>query len=225
MTKPFTILTIIFFVALLVVPANISFASDTYSKKNKSISQNKSLIMNNSIIIRLRKNDIPPQDLLILLKSVDNSITINNQLIKLEESITYNYKLRQTKSQNKNINIQKILETESPLLRTFILKFSSEIEPEKLCQKILQSIPSVEIAEPVYHAKVLQFLPNDPISAQQTLLSTCKVREAWEYATGDSNLIIGISDNGCYQHHEDLKNSIAKNWADPVNGIDDDGNG
>ncbi|ROL61013.1 T9SS C-terminal target domain-containing protein, partial [Bacteroidetes/Chlorobi group bacterium ChocPot_Mid] len=52
-----------------------------------------------------------------------------------------------------------------------------------------------------------------------------KVREAWEYATGDSNLIIGISDNGCYQHHEDLKNSIAKNWADPVNGIDDDGNG
>ncbi|MCK5742836.1 MAG: S8 family serine peptidase, partial [Chlorobi bacterium] len=48
---------------------------------------------------------------------------------------------------------------------------------------------------------------------------------AWEIYRGDTNIVIGISDIGTDQNHEDLLGNIATNWADPIDGADNDDNG
>ena len=68
--------------------------------------------------------------------------------------------------------------------------------------------------------------PNDPQIDQQDLLRTLNMYEAWDIEEGDRNVIIGISDSGVLQEHEDLTDNIFVNEGEiPNNGIDDDGNG
>lgn len=185
----------------------------------------KSSVLANRINIRVKKNFSNVEIVESILKNFDESIEINYPLLKREESLTFNQKLITIKKQNTNINIQKIIEAEEPLLRTFTVNYSGDKSPEQFCSELLNEVKAIEIAEPIMLPKLLQFYPNDPISTQQTVLTNSKIFEAWEFAQGDSNMIIGISDNGVFQGHEDLRNSIAKNWADPLNGVDDDGNG
>ena len=49
--------------------------------------------------------------------------------------------------------------------------------------------------------------------------------EAWEVTTGDSDMVVGVIDTGVFHMHPDLEENIFRNPLDPVNGIDDDGNG
>ncbi len=49
--------------------------------------------------------------------------------------------------------------------------------------------------------------------------------EAWCIRTDASAAIIAVVDSGCLMNHADLVGNIWVNPADPVNGIDDDGNG
>jgi len=83
----------------------------------------------------------------------------------------------------------------------------------------------VEYAEPWYVAST-QGAANDPEIASQGYLLLIKADKAWELYTGDSSVVIGVSDNGVSQTHEDLGPNIAPNRAEiPSNGIDDDQNG
>jgi subtilisin family serine protease len=60
---------------------------------------------------------------------------------------------------------------------------------------------------------------------QWALLST-KTTEAWDYTTGDPNVIVAVLDTGANLSHEDLVNRIWTNPNEtPGNGIDDDDNG
>jgi subtilisin family serine protease len=50
--------------------------------------------------------------------------------------------------------------------------------------------------------------------------------EAWNHATGDSDVIVAIIDSGIDYNHPDLSGNMFRNEADcNTNGIDDDGNG
>jgi len=71
----------------------------------------------------------------------------------------------------------------------------------------------------------LCYVPNDDSVSNQYALERIKAFDAWAIEKGDSNMVIGISDTGCDFLHPDLISNIAYNYNDPINGIDDDGDG
>jgi len=84
------------------------------------------------------------------------------------------------------------------------------------------------------------FTPDDPSFDDQWHLPQIDCPEAWDYTTGDDDIIIGIVDSGIYWTHPDLRDNIWVNQAEldagmsinwdtgaisGGNGIDEDGNG
>lgn len=93
--------------------------------------------------------------------------------------------------------------------------------------EIINKLDYIEYAEP-YFINELMLVPNDPQAdpneGAQDYLSVIKAYEGWDLETSDSTMVIGIVDTGVKMDHEDLDN-MAFNHADPINGIDDDGDG
>ena len=87
----------------------------------------------------------------------------------------------------------------------------------------LKNYDNVVYVEPVYLDYPL-LTTDDPNIDQQDYLDIIKAIQAWDYTVADTTLTIGIIDTGVDFDHEDLQN-IQYNYADPINGMDDDGNG
>ena len=79
-------------------------------------------------------------------------------------------------------------------------------------------------------------VPNDTLFANQWHLNNTgqgggvpgadsKLVTAWDINPGSSNIVIAVVDDGMDKVHEDLAASVFINSADPVNGVDNDGNG
>ncbi|MCD6180925.1 MAG: S8 family serine peptidase [Candidatus Cloacimonetes bacterium] len=91
----------------------------------------------------------------------------------------------------------------------------------------------------------IDYIPNDPNFSQQWHLPKISAPLAWDWTTGDDDVIIGIVDSGIMWNHPDLMDNIwvnepelnsisggtpmTINWSNGTvsggNGIDDDGNG
>ncbi|MHC1706177.1 MAG: S8 family peptidase [Bacteroidales bacterium] len=71
----------------------------------------------------------------------------------------------------------------------------------------------------------LLFIPNDEKIGSQYYLDRIKAFQAWDICQGDTNTIIGIVDSGSDLDHPDLKNNLAYNYNDPIDGIDNDNDG
>ena len=97
---------------------------------------------------------------------------------------------------------------------------------------VLLATGAVEYVEPLYIRKPL-YQPNDPLadstitslSAGQYYLKQISAYRAWDVTRGDSSVVIGITDGGVRVSHQDLRQQIKHNYADPVNGRDDDNDG
>lgn len=72
---------------------------------------------------------------------------------------------------------------------------------------------------------LLSSIPNDSLFNRQWLLEKIMAVEAWDVWSGDTTSSIGIVDTEVDWTHEDLQSKIKYNYADPVNGKDDDENG
>ncbi|MBC8125283.1 MAG: S8 family peptidase [Candidatus Kapabacteria bacterium] len=120
----------------------------------------------------------------------------------------------------------KLYSAEDRLTRTFTVSIVGPQKPAVAAQFLMQKhANSVEFAEPWYVANA-QVAPNDPLISSQGYLTTVKALEGWDVYEGDPSVVIGISDNGISQTHEDLAANIAPNSAEiPDNEIDDDQNG
>jgi serine protease len=182
-------------------------------------------VLSNTILIRIKKEYAYSSDIKKSLKMVNKDIIIDDPFLKPTESMTFDKKMRDELLMNSNLKVNKIIEAEEPLLRTYLVKYPGNEAPEIFCKRLIKENPMIEIAEPKYLPEIQQYYPNDPLLFSQAMLFTIQAPEAWGIETGDSNVVIGISDVGVDQSHEDLINSLAPNYADPVNGIDDDGNG
>jgi serine protease len=199
--------------------ASISRLSD-----NKILITDKKLaILSNTALVRFKKGIIQKSEFKILNSELNKGFVIDHPMLQSEQSITFNKESKVFNSiQSSKMN--KIMRAEEPLLRTYVIQFPGDENPIDFCRKLKKENPDIEIAEPYYLPEVLS-VPNDPYASQQEMLNVIKGFQAWDFFQGDTNVVIGISDSGLLQEHEDLANSIAPNWEDPINDFDDDGNG
>jgi|GEM_PF-368629 len=95
--------------------------------------------------------------------------------------------------------------------------------------RLLEADPGVEYAEPLYRNHRPLYVPNDPqaqpATGAQYHLEKIRAYEAWDLEKGNPDVTIGIVDYGFDVNHEDLKDNIRYNPADPVDGIDNDQDG
>lgn len=70
------------------------------------------------------------------------------------------------------------------------------------------------------------FVPDDPDYGQQYTHPLVGSESAWDFTLGDSNIVVGITDDGVELVHPDLAPNIWVNAGEIAgNGMDDDGNG
>lgn len=103
------------------------------------------------------------------------------------------------------------------------LVYASNVGIEEAANKLIATGKLV-YAEPKYIHR-LHLAVNDPSTNQQSFLTKINAYNGWNTSTGDTNVVIGIVDSGTDIDHPDLVANLKKNYADPVNGIDDDGDG
>ena len=58
-----------------------------------------------------------------------------------------------------------------------------------------------------------KFVPDDPMLSQQYAHSRLQSFEAWDYVTGDHEIVVGITDSGVKWNHPDLMGNI---WINPA---------
>ena len=103
------------------------------------------------------------------------------------------------------------------------IHYSGTVAVEEAIRSILVT-GLVEYAEPKY-IQHPYFTPNDPQVGAQYQIAKINAYNAWNVWQGDTNTVIGIVDSGTDWDHPDLINSIKYNYADPIDGVDNDGDG
>ncbi len=69
------------------------------------------------------------------------------------------------------------------------------------------------------------FTPDDSLRGSQYYLDSLRLYQAWALNPGDTNVVIAITEEPIEWDHPDLRANVAFNHADPINGLDDDGDG
>ena len=107
----------------------------------------------------------------------------------------------------------------------YTLKFSSSMAIDKAINLLL-NCKEVVYAEPSYLYKPF-YTPNDTLATGQYQYHHINIRtfEGWDITQGDTNIVIGITDTGIDTLHPELINQVKYNYADPINGVDDDADG
>ncbi len=103
------------------------------------------------------------------------------------------------------------------------LKYNSNYSENKVVS-FLRKLNCINYAE-LYYLPKLCYTPNDTVLPNQWHLPIIDAFNAWNITKGDSNIVIGITDTGWEPTHPDMIGNVKKNYADPVNGTDDDGDG
>jgi serine protease len=132
------------------------------------------------------------------------------------------------KHESPKIEKDKLGQNMVDLSLMYYITFKSDINLEEAISKMLKT-GMVEYAEPRFIDHIL-YLPNDPgiqpgapWGQDQTFyMDRIQAVQAWDVTKGDSNVVVGIVDTGVKLSHPDLKNSIKYNYADPIDGIDND---
>ncbi|WKN41308.1 S8 family serine peptidase [Tunicatimonas pelagia] len=143
--------------------------------------------------------------------------------------------LRQVREITQTQQITSVLDQPSrvaPLARqeptAQIYRLHTERDVVATINQLLQ-LGEVVYAEPYYLLKPLnEYIPNDPEAAkngQQRYLESVQAYEAWAIERSNSDMLIGYLDTGVEFGHQDLTDNLYRNEADPINGIDDDGDG
>lgn len=92
--------------------------------------------------------------------------------------------------------------------------------------KKIEETGLVEYSEPDY-VSYSMYTPNDAgiASVMPYHFDNVMAYAAWDSTQGDTNTIIGITETSMDVNHEDLRDNIKYNYADPINGNDDDNDG
>ncbi|MBK6264187.1 S8 family serine peptidase [Marivirga sp. S37H4] len=149
-----------------------------------------------------------------------SSFLLNEELLKGDKRIKKINKVISAKA------LQKRGEDESILSGIYKVDLLESVDEESYIN-YLKSFSNVQYAEPYPNVYPL-YVPNDPeskIGMAQAYLEQIKAYLSWDITQGDATKIIGIIDTGVDLEHEDLKGNLYLNTADPIDGVDNDGDG
>lgn len=206
---------------LLILGLSIAFADDANILNPDPKFGRTSKVKANIVLVRFLPGNDNIESGINYLESI--GLKVQKPLLLPSQSIRKNINLAII-DDNKSRNYYKILKAEEPLLRSYYVEFEGNKAPEVL-SAMLKKNRYIEIAEPYYISELLA-APNDPKVGVMDNLKKVKALEAWDIFDGDSNVVVGISDNGVFQQHEDIINSIKPNVNEiPGDGIDNDENG
>ncbi len=121
--------------------------------------------------------------------------------------------------QIKNRRGLQVQGSEEPL-RLYEFEVGSDIEA--LSEEI-NGQADVVYAEPLYPVQIFQ-TPNDTGYAYQDYLKESSLKFL-DYIPENEGVVVAVLDTGVDRYHEDLSLNMWQNIADPINGLDDDGNG
>ncbi|TXB66807.1 S8 family serine peptidase [Vicingus serpentipes] len=106
------------------------------------------------------------------------------------------------------------------------LNYDSNISEKEVISKLKKA--SIFQYVELYIVPQLAYTPSDTNAADPLKnwhLTMTNAFNAWDINKGDTNVVIGITDTGWDETHPDLLGNCKKNYADPINGIDDDNDG
>ena len=115
-----------------------------------------------------------------------------------------------------------------PILNKFQNQYFTASFHEELDWETIENLrfTGIEYIQPNY-LNEFSLTPNDPLYPDQvTNFVNTNLPQAWNYTTGNSEIIVGVVDSGIHFGHPDLQTNIFINLYEiPDNGIDDDNNG
>lgn len=118
-------------------------------------------------------------------------------------------------------NLTKVFRSNRPIFATYYkVEFSLLTDVNAVCSDFL-SQPEVVFAKPnhVYTA-ASEYMPNDSLYGNQWALVKISAPQAWEVTTGDSTVVIGITDSGTdigWPYHPAPHPDLADNlWRDSL---------
>lgn len=112
---------------------------------------------------------------------------------------------------------------------TLIYEF--DFEKKTTIEKVIKKLKMLNLFEYVepHYIPQLSYTPNDSAIASQYAIGKIKADAAWDVNTntarGDTNIVIGITDTGIDPNHPEFISQIKYNYADVIDGIDNDGDG
>jgi subtilisin family serine protease len=164
------------------------------------------------IVVKLKSEDTSAR------KSVENQLTLER--LQTDENIGSIQDFKNiASSRQKSAG-------ESRLDNIYKLELNADITESEYIE-FLNSFDNVEYAEQYPNVKPL-YVPNDPeaqFGQAQFHLAQINIYDAWNVTQGNGNIVIGIIDTGADLDHEDLVGNLYLNAADPLDGVDNDGDG
>jgi serine protease len=109
------------------------------------------------------------------------------------------------------------------LTRIFRAQFPDNIDVLSIARPLMAT-GRFEWVEPTTWSESFS-TPNDPNIGSQNHLTQIGAFAAWDVTQGDTNVVIGVTDTSFDLLHQDLQDNLKLNYADPINGLDDDGDG
>lgn len=106
------------------------------------------------------------------------------------------------------------------LTRTYRITLDPEADLNFI-QRTLEELGLFSFVEFTTYAEPM-YTPNDPLHTSQTYLNQSSILAAFDSTQGDTNVVIGITDTSFDLLHEDLVGNVKYNYADPIDGMDND---
>lgn len=173
---------------------------------------------------RITEGDYEKKTVVLKVKPKYSSIcsltSLNNYLIEIGAKPAVR-KFPKAQKPEREFNDQGLKYAD--LTRIYQFTYTADIPLETVINT-LYSMNIVEYAEPNYLMKPL-YVPNDASIGTQWHINKIKCPQAWDINKGDTNVVIGIVDSEIQWDHPDLSPNIKYNYADPIDGQDNDGDG
>ncbi|QCK14687.1 S8 family peptidase [Mangrovivirga cuniculi] len=183
---------------------------------NLNAQQGDPLIADDIIVVKVGTKNLPEKQ-----NARINQVEILDEILKIKQIKGYKQPFKGSSNKNTRVRSNHILSS------FYYLKLDKGSSPDSLINE-LNKMEGIEYAEPFYLMKPL-YTPNDPeadpSTGKQKYLETINAYQAWSHEQGDNNVYVGVLDTGVDMDHPDLTGNIKINEDDPVNGIDDDGDG